>query len=229
MARQTTITGMGQAKATSKPSKVTRDGIGSARKALEGFGTGLRVCGLTGGQFSLIDLLDAVLDITGPADVAISTWTAGVNDTEAAKRAESMGRITRLRMLVDRSFLNRQPKYASRLVDLYGPESIRTCRIHAKFVVVTNDDWNVLISTSMNLNMNRRIESYDVSESPEIVAVWLGLINEIWETAKPGLSDKLSKTRDYIAERLGGESGPCRDDAEEIDGIDLDAIIWGND
>lgn len=40
------------------------------------------ICGITNGQFSLIDIIDHVLTQTGPADVAIATWTMGVYDAE---------------------------------------------------------------------------------------------------------------------------------------------------
>lgn len=42
--------------------------VASARDTIRGF---------TFGQFSLIDLIQAALEIAGPADVTISTWSAG--------------------------------------------------------------------------------------------------------------------------------------------------------
>lgn len=46
-----------------------RSTIGKLRKRCEMFG-------FTKGQFSLIDLLQAIVIQTGPADVLVSTWTA---------------------------------------------------------------------------------------------------------------------------------------------------------
>ena len=48
--------------------------VASARDTIAGFGPDMDVAGLTYGQFSLIDLIQAALEITGPADVTISTW-----------------------------------------------------------------------------------------------------------------------------------------------------------
>lgn len=50
----------------------------SARDALADFDRGMETYCLTFGQFSLMDAVEAILEKTGPADVAISTWTAGM-------------------------------------------------------------------------------------------------------------------------------------------------------
>ena len=47
--------------------------ITNARDALSDFDRGMETYCLTFGQFSLMDAIEAVLEKTGPADVAIST------------------------------------------------------------------------------------------------------------------------------------------------------------
>ena len=44
------------------------------------------VFGLTGGQFSLIDLIFYCLKTTGPADLLLSTWTASGANIDLAYR-----------------------------------------------------------------------------------------------------------------------------------------------
>jgi len=44
---------------------------------------GTELVGLTRGQFSLADLLVAVLDKTGPAALSISTWTAASTSVQS--------------------------------------------------------------------------------------------------------------------------------------------------
>jgi len=41
---------------------------------------GGQVIGLTMGQWSLIDLLHSILKKTGPANVVIATWSAGIKE-----------------------------------------------------------------------------------------------------------------------------------------------------
>ena len=73
---------MTQIDRTTKPKRVTRRTI-SAASAAEAVGPlhhGIEVYGLSKGQFSLIELLEYVIGVTGPADVVISTWTAAGAD-----------------------------------------------------------------------------------------------------------------------------------------------------
>lgn len=52
----------------------------NAADSLDGFGLGCEIDVITFGQFSLIDAVDAILDMTGPADVVIATWAAAQFD-----------------------------------------------------------------------------------------------------------------------------------------------------
>lgn len=135
----------------------------SARRAVGTLVPGAEVLILTHGQFSIIDALAAILDQTGPADVSISTWTAAAADLTHAERWVRSGRIRSLRFLVDRSFATRQPGYCQVLLDLFGPDAIRTTRTHAKFATVRNDSSALAIRTSMNLNANPRLETLEIS------------------------------------------------------------------
>lgn len=76
-----------------RPARTRLSKVASAADTISGFGHGMDVVGLTFGQFSLLDLLHATLDITGPADVVISTWSAGLYDVDAARRFVEDGRI----------------------------------------------------------------------------------------------------------------------------------------
>lgn len=133
--------------------------VSNARDALADFGRGMETYCLTFGQFSLMDAVEAVLEKTGPADVAISTWTAGNADLSRSAEHLHNGNIRKLRFIADCSFGQRQPGYLAELIRLFGEGAIRTTRTHAKFVVITNDGWQVAIRTSMNLNENPRLES----------------------------------------------------------------------
>jgi len=144
----------------------------SAADAVGKITRGCEIYGVSKGQFSLIELIEHVLDATGPASVVISTWTAAGADLAHAQGLLSDGRILGMRWLVDYSFPSRQPGYCRLLRDRFGDNSIACCANHAKFVLVHNEQWSVAIRTSMNLNLNRRLESYEISDDPKMVA-WL--------------------------------------------------------
>jgi len=139
---------------------------------------------VTKGQFSLIDVLRRILDQTGPADVVVSTWTSAGADIAEAFDLLDDGRIRSIRFLVDHFFQRRKPQFCGQIRKLFGDESIRVTRNHAKLVVITNEEWKISVLTSMNLNTNPRLEYALVRESPELAAFNLQWIGEIFETKK---------------------------------------------
>jgi hypothetical protein len=155
---------------------------------------GVEICGLTNGQFSMVDMLRHVLDQIGPADLSISTWTMGMYDQQEALAFYRDGRIRSARWIVDRSFFGRKPEIAGPLVAAFGVDSFRSCRTHAKFAVLTNDDWSVVMRSSMNLNRNERVENFDISESPELAAFFLALVDDVFK-APAGLDGEVRSKR----------------------------------
>lgn len=122
------------------------------------------IFGLTMGQFSLVDIIDHCLKATGPADVVISTWTAAGADMDFALSLLANGAIKSLRFVVDFSFPRRKPQYCAALRERFGDSAIRVTKSHAKFVTIENADWALVIRSSMNLNENRRLESFEISD-----------------------------------------------------------------
>ncbi len=54
---------------------------------------GCEIYGLTGGDFSLIDLIEHCLGFTGPARGVLSTWTASNSDLTFAYKLMSCGSL----------------------------------------------------------------------------------------------------------------------------------------
>ena len=131
-----------------------------ARDAIEGLADGLDVFGFTKGQFSFVDLIDAVLDLTGPAAVTVATWTAAVADASFLGGWCRQGRIKNFRLLIDYSFLTRRggAEAVDAVIENFGPDAVRVTRTHAKWGLVAGADATVAILTSMNLNKNPRFE-----------------------------------------------------------------------
>ena len=157
---------MSQATAHVRPVRKTRarlSKVASARDTIAGFGPGVDIVGLTFGQFSLLDLVDATLEITGPADVTISTWSAGFYDVEAALRFRDSGRLRSIRFVMDSSAKRGQATVGD-VGEIFGADCVRATRSHAKFVLVRNASWDVLITTSMNLNLNPRLEQFEMTD-----------------------------------------------------------------
>lgn len=179
---------MPQATAHVRPVRKTRarlSKVASVRDTIAGFGKGLDVVGLTFGQFSLLDLVDAALELTGPADVAISTWSAGFYDVAAAERFRDSGRIRSIRFLMDSSAKRGQASVTD-VGDVFGPETVRATRLHAKFVTITNTDWSVLITSSMNLNLNPRCEQFEMTDDPIRCELFTSFVDAVFAELPEG-------------------------------------------
>jgi hypothetical protein len=141
---------------------------------------GTELVGLTRGQFSLTELIEAVLERTGPAELGISTWTAASASVESMLRLLQTGQITGCRWLVDTTFVRRVPALVAEIRKQFGDDAIRVTRTHAKFVTVVNREWQVAIRSSMNLNQNPRMESFELGHDPELCNWLVNVMDQVW-------------------------------------------------
>lgn len=162
-----------------KPARNRLSKVASARDTIAGFGHDMDVVGLTFGQFSLLDLIDAALEITGPADVAISTWSAGFYDVDAALRFRDSGRLRSIRFVMDSSAKRGQATVGD-VGEIFGADSVRATRSHAKFATITNEDWSITITSSMNLNLNPRCEQFEMTDDPERARLFLDFVDSVF-------------------------------------------------
>lgn len=161
---------------------------GVAAQSIDGFDHDTTISGLTYGQFSLIDLIQATLAITGPADVTIATWSSGFYDIEAAKNFADDGRIRSIRFVMDSGRQKRGQAGETDIAELFGEESIITVRTHAKFVLIANDDWRVVITSSMNLNRNIRTEQFEMTDDAEKFAMFADFVDVAFDEVPPSRS-----------------------------------------
>lgn len=177
-----------------KPRKrrIVGNALASASDMIGKIEPGCEIFGLTAGQFSFIDVMDHVLNQIGPAHCIVSTWTASYANIEKAMRFCSDSRIKSCRWLVDRSFKTRKPELCKHLVDVFGNDAIRTASSHAKFMLLWNDSWSIVIRTSMNLNQNPRIEDFEISDDADLMEYMRELCENVFadENEKDGFSTK---------------------------------------
>ncbi len=93
-------------------------------------------------------------------------------------------------MVTDHSYVTRQKKYALAIEDLFGKENIRTSEIHAKFVLIQNEHWNLAIRTSMNLNANKTCETFEIDDDLEIFNFYRKFIDETFKNTSSGFEEK---------------------------------------
>lgn len=173
----------GKVKTTREIKKLMRQQ--TAKEAIGELYPGCSIFGITKGQFSLIELISVILDQTGPANLFISTWTAAGADLTDAFNLIQSGKLLSCRFLVDHTFQRRRPAFAAKIRELFGAESVRVTRNHAKFSLIYNDQWNLVLKTSMNLNFNPRLEDFDIQDDPELAKFLLDLMDEIFKRITP--------------------------------------------
>lgn len=151
---------------------------------------GCRIIGLTRGQFSLVDLIYSTLThITGAANVIVVTWSAGIKDVRTVEWMRTTSLIKSLMLITDYSYITRQEKYTIEVEKLFGKENIRTTDIHAKFVLIYNDEWHIAITTSMNLNANKTCEHYEIDEGEGIFNFFEKFVIEVCGAMPNGFTE----------------------------------------
>lgn len=155
-----------------------------------------RVIGLTMGKFSLIDLVHSILKKTGKADVVICTWSAGIKDAHQVKWMVDTDLINNIKMVADHSYKTRQKRYALTIEEMIGVENIRTSEVHAKFVLIRNEKYNISIRTSMNLNANKTCETFEIDNDKEIYDFYNSFIEHLFDDMPNGYEQK-----SYIANK----------------------------
>jgi len=154
--------------------------VANAAATIEGFDQDTDITfALTLGQFSLLDLIEATLDITGPADVVIATWSVGFYDLAAAERFRDLGKLRSCRFVMDSSAKRGQATGAD-VASVFGADAIRTTRTHAKFALIENDAWHVVIQSSMNLNLNERSEQFSMTDCAQTAQFVRTIVDELW-------------------------------------------------
>jgi len=194
---------------------------GAAAEVINPLQPGVRVTGLTAGQFSAIDAMEHMVDQLGPAMVRISTWTTGLYDIERAAQIRLEGRITGMRVLLDRGTFEKSPKYAGPLIDALGIEVFRCLSVHAKVIIVCGARGAAVMRSSMNLNKNLRTEQFDIDVCDDVAGFYASWFDALW--------DECGRSRDNQAiiravydrwERPGGgevaENEPARQRAGRV-------------
>lgn len=161
---------------------------------------------LTAGQWSLLDLIRACLDATGPAAVRLSTWTTGVRDAENAAWLLTTGAMTSLQVFTDSGFPAREPDYTARVVALWGLDSIIVTETHAKVATIRAPGWTLAIESSMNLNRNPRYENATIAHVEAVADLYDGWFDDLARTGH-----RLDAPREEVRAAFGREAGATFD------------------
>lgn len=111
----------------------------------------------TNGAWSMHELLEYILQQTGPANVFISTWTITENPARVLHNLVQSGLITNLKCLLDHRIKTRAPHALQLLAGTAHDMAFAKC--HAKVTTIENDQWGISIVASANYSRNPRLEA----------------------------------------------------------------------
>lgn len=141
---------------------------------------GMRRFGFTAGQFSMSDLIEYILNQTGPADLYISTWAASSAGLKKTFEFLNNGMLRNLKFMIDAGAKQYRDNQFGDLLDKFG-DCIRTTRIHAKFFVIRNENWDIVVRTSANLNRNLRLENFEIDENKDFADFFQKFFDEAFK------------------------------------------------
>lgn len=112
------------------------------------------------GKFSIYDVIEYILTITGKAELKITSFTISEEAISRFIYFERSGMISGGRFIIDISSSKSKFNALSYLAKTFD---VRLNDNHTKIILIRNENYNIVISTSANLNQNRRHENGFVS------------------------------------------------------------------
>jgi len=129
------------------------------------------------GEWSLHNLLPLLLNITGPANISIASFSLSEESVRGFLLLKDERKILNLRCLFDYTMRSHKVDLMLFLDEI--ADELRTTPNHAKIMLIENDDWSIAVMGSANLTPNPRLELTAVfANRPEFKQV-----KETFETA----------------------------------------------
>jgi hypothetical protein len=133
------------------------------------------------GQWSLHDLLEYVLEYTGPAKVKVTSFSISETAIRAFVRLMEEGLITRLDCLFDVS--TKRNKLDLLIFAQNVTPNVFLSANHAKIISVKSESMHVFINTSANLTVNKRHESGIIITNKIMAAHYAAAIETVFDSA----------------------------------------------
>lgn len=167
---------------------MTANTIATAAAAIGPIYAGMECFLLTTGKYSIVDILSYLAYEAGPCSLTVSTWTASSPHIDQVHHLLSTGRITDCRWLVGNGFHSgHAAKDCTHMRTLFGDASIRSVRLHSKFLLLQNAHFSLSVRTSGNLNRNPRAESVAISDDRSLADFLAGEIDLYFREQEPGI------------------------------------------
>lgn len=158
------------------------------------------------GHCSLIEVIECCVNQVGEADLQIFMWTLAQPDVQHLHDLVELGMIRSVKWMIDYSIESFSLGTCDMLNEYFGREKVHASKCHAKMVTIRNERFNLAIRSSMNLNENKRIEYFEISDNADMCERLGELMGYVEETqvdlGEAGIS---FSTREADFWNLGGK------------------------
>lgn len=142
----------------------------------------------TAGTWSSYQLLDWLVRKIGACEVYLTSWTISEKAVKAILNLNDEGYCKSIKILLDERIQTMCPQ-AHQLVK-NNIADIKLMKIHAKLMVLMNEDWSVSVSSSANLGRNPSVEKYVICTDPVIARGDVAWITKELKNRRPFYSNE---------------------------------------
>ena len=111
----------------------------------------------TAGEFSMHELLQYLLSITGPANVYLSTWTIKETPARVIYSLINQGYIKGIYCVLDYRIRTLDAKHFDLIKSILTEHKLTKC--HAKTIAIEGERMSLSVISSANFSNNQRIET----------------------------------------------------------------------
>ncbi len=133
------------------------------------------------GAFNLIQLVVYLLSQTGPANLFLATYSISHESIKVLHRLKETGKILELRFLIDNRVRSINPVSFDFLSTVFSGLH-RSCALHAKVALLSNEDWKVSVTGSQNATHNPKLERGIIHTDPEIFNFDYTMLSDAFES-----------------------------------------------
>jgi hypothetical protein len=151
-------------------------------RGIQELGQGKSLHFVSTGKWSMHEMLQAMLEKAGPADVFITTWTLTETPVRRVVLMKHEGLIKSLSCLLDYRIRDRKPAPFQLLQGNCDRLGIGKC--HAKVTVVRNDQWALCCVGSANYSHNPRYEAGVICADREVCDFHIRWIDKAIQDAR---------------------------------------------
>jgi HKD family nuclease len=130
-------------------------------------------------EFSMHDLLELLIELTGPASVKITSFSITEVAIRAFHRLSDERKITDLKCIFDHTV--RMHRLGLLFFALNVTSEIALTKNHAKIILIENDEWKLTVISSANFNVNDKIEAGIVTGCSDIYYYYLRKFEETFQ------------------------------------------------